>query len=251
MDTIEENQCSFGGKESLPLFAIFMKRTITFLVLFLGLISMAQPTNQIDEQGRKQGIWKKYFAEGGVRYEGAFKDDKEVGTFTFYYPDGVVAAIKTYGDEDNVCFAQMFHTNGNKSAEGKYVGQEKEGEWKYYSPREVLISIENFENGVLQGEARDFYPDQQLAELRNYVDGVQHGVWKQFYEDGQKKLIGSFEEGLVHGEVQTFDFDGSIATKGRYHKGRKDGVWVVYEEGLPKIKETYEKGELISTEEFE
>ena len=44
--------------------------------------------NKTDEKGRKQGKWSKAYPNGQVRYSGEFKDDKEVGTFSYYSKDG-------------------------------------------------------------------------------------------------------------------------------------------------------------------
>ena len=38
--------------------------------------------NVVDENGLKQGVWSKKYDWGTTRYEGAFKDDKEIGVVT-------------------------------------------------------------------------------------------------------------------------------------------------------------------------
>ena len=44
----------------------------------------AQKLNKLDANGKRTGVWKKFYDNGKVRYFGEFKDGKEIGTFKFY-----------------------------------------------------------------------------------------------------------------------------------------------------------------------
>ena len=41
--------------------------------------------NDIDINGNKQGIWKKTYNNGLIRYKGQFKDNKPQDLFLYYY----------------------------------------------------------------------------------------------------------------------------------------------------------------------
>ena len=58
---------------------------IFYLLLFFSLSSSAQSINYVDVDGNKQGVWKKTYKNGSLRYEGTFKDDIAQGIFYYYY----------------------------------------------------------------------------------------------------------------------------------------------------------------------
>ena len=79
-----------------------MRYRLLFVVL-LAAASICQAQNQTDNQGRKQGHWVKTDKQGAVIYEGDFVDDKETGTFTYFYPDGSVRIRNQYTVPGKVC----------------------------------------------------------------------------------------------------------------------------------------------------
>src|SRR5699024_12476491 len=49
--------------------------------------SQDQPVNQYDENGKRHGVWKKYYENSDqLRYEGTFDHGQEIVTFKFYTP---------------------------------------------------------------------------------------------------------------------------------------------------------------------
>jgi antitoxin component YwqK of YwqJK toxin-antitoxin module len=46
--------------------------------------------NKLDANGKKTGVWKKYYENGKLWYEGSFKDGKPIGFMKRYYPGGIV-----------------------------------------------------------------------------------------------------------------------------------------------------------------
>ena len=67
------------------------KHLSILFISFFSLCVIAQ--NKIDENGKKQGPWKKTYPRSiAVQYEGQFKDDKPVGTFKYYYPSRKIQA---------------------------------------------------------------------------------------------------------------------------------------------------------------
>ena len=50
-----------------------------FILFFLPQIIVSQTINQIDEKGQKQGVWKKTFENGNLRYQGFFLNNLPSG----------------------------------------------------------------------------------------------------------------------------------------------------------------------------
>src|SRR2546428_4653593 len=106
------------------------------LFLFITISAFAQDNfNKLDENGKKNGLWKGVFKESGrPRYQGTFEHGNEVGTFT-YFDDtkaGSVIATRTFSENGTVAFDVFYDQNKNVVSEGKTVNRLKEGDWKYY-----------------------------------------------------------------------------------------------------------------------
>ena len=61
-----------------------MKKLLLLFALFTGFAAAAQ-VNHTDQKGQKQGKWVKTYESGKKRYEGYFKNNIPVGTFTYYF----------------------------------------------------------------------------------------------------------------------------------------------------------------------
>ena len=91
-------------------------RKILFAILFfslLGNLSLnAQDQNRVDDKGRKQGKWVGYYANGTIRYEGSFKNDKCQGTFTYYDSNGTLKATNTFDKSGSKALNKTYAPNG-------------------------------------------------------------------------------------------------------------------------------------------
>ena len=67
---------------------ILFKRSLKYLFFaaffFFVLGIFSQKINQFDSENRRTGIWKKFYPNQEIRYEGQFKNGKEIGIFKFY-----------------------------------------------------------------------------------------------------------------------------------------------------------------------
>ena len=68
---------------------------ICYFFFFVDQIS-SQEFNRIDDNGFKQGLWKKNYDWGGLKYKGEFIDNKEVGFFFFYDKKGRLFSKREY-----------------------------------------------------------------------------------------------------------------------------------------------------------
>jgi len=85
-----------------------MKPTFIHLFVLSSLLtfvfySVSVSQNITDQQGLKQGKWKKNYNYGGIRYEGQFKDDKPV-EFGLVFP-AVLEIEETEEAEDQFTIA--------------------------------------------------------------------------------------------------------------------------------------------------
>jgi antitoxin component YwqK of YwqJK toxin-antitoxin module len=148
---------------------------LTCLLFLLSLTLGAQQTNQLDENGQRTGVWKKYF-EGTtqLRYEGAFINGKETGLFKFYSKKSGDSPIITrqYKDDSPYVEVKFYAFNGRVVSEGSMMDKLREGTWTTYHKDGVTpMSIESYKKGKLEGEYTIFYKNGVLSESFIYSEG--------------------------------------------------------------------------------
>ena len=226
-------------------------RFCTFIItLFFTKLVSGQIT---DSQGLKQGYWKKKDASNKLVYEGEFKDDKPVGTFKYYYPNDSVRAVMKFKNEGKIAYARLFHPNGKRMAEGKYINKEiKDSVWNYYDEAGVLISMDKYKSGKKHGVCRIYFPDGKVSEERNYKDDVLEGDFKDFFDGVSLKSKGQYVNGKMEGRVSYFYPNGVEVAAGYYRNGLKSGPWYYKtESGKIREKELYKNGKLAGAKETE
>lgn len=215
-----------------------MNKPLKYLLLFFcffAINSFAQ-VNQKDAQGRKQGVWKKpHKTSASWAYVGQFKDDKPVGTFTYYYESGRTKAVLDYvGNKGIVCYAKMYHETGYLMAKGKYINQEKDSTWTQYDDRGVISYQEDYKKGKLNGQRVVFYEptngQYRVMEYSYWRDGIQHGEYKKFHPNTKVAEEGVYVDGNKNGEVKHYHPNGKIAMVERYKFAVKHGYQIVYDE---------------------
>lgn len=233
-----------------------MKRILLTISLFVFSLSVivAQQThsNQTDNQGRKQGFWKKYNGMGYLRYEGHFEDDIPVGEFKYYYPNGNIRTISMMSDNGDLSRSKLYHRNGKLMAEGKYFKQSKDSIWNYYSENfGILLSTETYVNTVKQGVWKTYYPSGVVAEEINYSRNAKNGSWKKFHTESSLKLEGTYVNDIKEGSFKLYHPDGQLELLGTYKEGFQNGVWTQFDKyGVKLSEKEYDMGKLVSEKKF-
>ncbi len=173
----------------------------------------AQETlNQMDDNGRKTGIWKGYHADGSLRYEGRFANDRPQGVFSYYDEAGRIKATNRFDPAGRKAYHQAFDSTGFKLAEGVYLNQKKDSIWTYYSPQDsAVIARETYQNDIKHGLSVTYYPQNgQPAEELHYENGKLNGPWIKYFEDGTLMTQGFYEHNKLHGPYTTYHPNGRI-----------------------------------------
>src|SRR5690606_39724301 len=99
-----------------------MKYILTFTLLVVFSVS-AQTINQLDENGKQHGIWKKNFNGTNIlRFEGEFNHGKEVGLFKFYQNinnKAVLAETREFLQPGTKANVKFFASTGKVISEGQ------------------------------------------------------------------------------------------------------------------------------------
>jgi antitoxin component YwqK of YwqJK toxin-antitoxin module len=185
--------------------------------------------NQTDANGYKQGHWRKYYESGVLRYKGYFFNNRPVGQFTRYYESRGKMADVNYSIDGITSFARLFYQNGYLAAEGKFIYQEKDSIWKYYSYYSNSLAYEEtYSKGIKHGLSKVYYENGQVAQTTMWDNNRKHGPWQQFYEDSSVRMVTQYDHDKLDGKYQVFNSDGIIIIDGTYDQDQKIGTWSYY-----------------------
>lgn len=124
---------------------------------------MLKEIYEVDNQGRKNGLYNSFTKNGQLWIKSNYKDDKLDGKYLKYYENGKLAEKSNY-------------LNGK--LHGKYL--------IYHDGGYQLREESNYKDGELHGKCLIYYDvDYQLREEANYADGNKHGKCLTYYENGQ------------------------------------------------------------------
>lgn len=211
-----------------------MKRHVLILASLLLAVAttFAQDFNRTDAKGRRQGPWRDYYANGQLRYEGQFKNDKCKGVFKYYDEQGNLKATNEFDKSGEKALNKTYTANGRMIATGYYVNQKKDGVWKYYDAVSGQLRLaEDNENGKVHGWSRLYNPNNgTLAEETQYVNGLPEGQCHKFSDTGVLLMECQYHNGVLDGPSKSYYPSTALKEEGQYAKGEKAGTWKTYNE---------------------
>jgi antitoxin component YwqK of YwqJK toxin-antitoxin module len=224
-------------------------KNIIFLLLLLPLLVQGQENlNQTDSKGLKQGRWEKRFPNGGIMYEGSFKNNKPYGEWKRYHESGGIKAILLYNEDNDSVKARLFESSSFPVAEGIYLHEKKSGKWTWFSEK-TKISEEEYVNGMKNGICRKFYPTGELLEESVWKDDRREGKYQAFYQSGKPYLQCMYRNNRRNGRCFSYFPSGLPEMEANYTDDLQDGdCRFLDENGNLRFTLHYEKGILKNPE---
>jgi antitoxin component YwqK of YwqJK toxin-antitoxin module len=214
-----------------------MKSLVLFVCLLSAAFSFAQSINVKDVKGRKQGPWQETYPDSkALEYKGQFKDDKPVGTFTYWYKNNKVKAIIVHDEVTGRSVATFYHPEGTVFAKGIFRNQLKDSIWDYYGPSGRQSTKETYVKGKLNGMTTIYYvpevkTDKTLAVAKTmmYVNDTLEGDAIEYFENGKIKSKTKYVKGLKEGVAVINHPAGNPMMKENYVHGAKQGYQYAYD----------------------
>ncbi len=186
--------------------------------------------NAYDSQGRRQGLWVKYYSNGNMKYAIYFKNGHPAGEFKRFYPNGQLWVDMKYTPDGRHASATFYDRDGHRIATGYYYGQQRDSLWRFYVNDTVVLREVMYKKGVKNGFDRvySYYYYPNLLQEYYYKNGKQDSVAVDYYYDGTPKNIRFFKNGVLDGPYQVYYYTGQVQVKGQYKNGYMDGKWLYY-----------------------
>ncbi len=122
---------------------------------------------------RRIGVWKRYWPNGKVMSEVTYLMGLPKGPYTTYYPDGSTEEQGTWDLDRNTGAFKRWHPNGKVAQEFLFDSYgTRDGEQKYYHENGELEVDVHIKQGREEGTLKRFFPNGELAEVAEFHDGV-------------------------------------------------------------------------------
>jgi antitoxin component YwqK of YwqJK toxin-antitoxin module len=209
--------------------------------------------NYTDINGMKQGRWIKKNLDGTIDYEGYFHNNEPVGTLKRFHPNGRIKTELVFMEtRPKYASVKMWDDSGELGATGYYDNKMKDGVWRYFGQKEVLLYHEEYKNGKRHGMCIKYYPTGQVAEEKEWKEGILHGKWVQYYPDGKIRLKSEHVNDERVGTFYVYQANGNPLVIGAYKKDRKEGLWKLYNpKGTVEKEMVFIGGELENQEDYD
>lgn len=212
-----------------------MKKQLVFVFFIVGTFLLNAQTNKFDANGKRHGLWKKFYKNGNIRYFGKFNHGKETGTFKYYSlaSNKQPIVIKKYNDVDNFAEVTFYTETGKLLSKGKMQGKERVGKWVYFhKDGKTILQEEFYVNGQLEGKYTTYFKNKKPTIEANYKNGQLDGSYKRYSVRGHVYQDLNYKNGMLDGKVAYYDrLTGDLIKKGQYKEDKKVGAWEYFYKG--------------------
>lgn len=222
---------------------------VFFACFFLSESFYGQKINQFDANKKRTGVWKKYYKNKRIRYQGEFKNGKEVGVFKFYdiSDSKNPTIIKKYNTANDSVAVTFYSLNGIKQSKGFFIDKKRVGNWIYYFKDGKTMSTETYKDGKLNGKVINFYPNGKTTEITVYENGERNGLSQKFSSKGILIEEVHYKNDKENGLAKYFELNGNLKETGIYKDGKRVGKWEYYLDGEISDKKEIEKKNTYTT----
>ncbi len=185
-----------------------------------------------------------------------WKDGLLHGSKTEYFPGGrVVRAIMNFYEGKRHGYFVYYHENSKIKLEGKYYFDDLDSTINAYYENGNPKYIHNYEKGKKVGELVLFFKNGNIEQKVSLKNEKPHGLMQTYYEAGNIRLEAYYNQGVREGSFRRYHLTGMIAEESyfkngfqdsvsrywdnvfgtvmkeeNYAMGKKDGVWITYNE---------------------
>jgi antitoxin component YwqK of YwqJK toxin-antitoxin module len=195
--------------------------------------------NRTDKNGLKQGDWKEFYPNGGIKSERTFKDDLIHGYYKEYDIHGKLVLTMLY--ENGAIVKSRVEDEPDIEIVNKH---DEDGKLIYSGPYRNKIPVGVHREFGKDGKVTNafIYNDNGLLLSEGIVDeaGNRNGKWKDLYPNGKVQAEGQFTDNRRTGQWKFYNTSEKVEQTGSYNNGRPDGLWNWY----------YDNGALLKEEEY-
>lgn len=90
---------------------------------------------------------------------------------------------------------------------------------------------------VKNGKWKEFNKRAVLIAEGHYVNNRKHGLWREYYDNNGSLMIEEvYNHGIQHGRFASYHPNGQLLSEGKFHNGMREGYFKVYDESGNNIR---------------
>lgn len=200
----------------------------------------------IAAKGQMSGKWIEYYSNGKLKEQSNLDEngkvngdeisfDHEGRQYRFdTYAKGEWKSVKFFDKNGKVYYETKVARSGtqvvlynqykDKTAEGLFKEDNRQGEWKFYNPNGVINSIETYEKGELNGLITNYLDTDIPSSTINYKNNEYEGLYTAYYSNGKIKTQGHYINGEKYGIWINYEVNGAVENQYFYFADNKK-VW--------------------------
>ena len=230
---------SSGKKEGLSKEYDKDGKIITLLEYNNDFLVSRERINRTDKNGLKQGDWKEFYPNGGIKSERTYKDDLMHGYYKEYDIRGKLVLTMLY--DNGAIVKSKVEDEPDIEIVNKH---DQDGKLIYSGPYRNKIPVGVHREFGKDGKVTNafIYNDNGLLLSEGIVDevGKYNGKWKDLFSSGKVQAEGQYSDSRRSGQWKFYDTTEKVEQTGSYNNGRPDGLWNWY----------YGNGSLLKEEEY-
>lgn len=183
-------------------------------------------SGKTDQQGKYQGYWELYYADGSLRAKGAYVDGLKDGEWIYYFESGEMEQKGSFkmGELDNRW--TWYTLEGEVRREENYRNGEEDGYFMELDKEGNILLKGDYKRGRKEGEW--IYHVNDHREEGQFINGKKEGEWNSFYADEEPLFRGSYSFGEPVGTHKTWQANGLLLSVGGFKSGVEHGKWIYY-----------------------
>ena len=140
---------------------------------------------------------------------------------------------------------KWYDKGGRLTIESEMKGDKWHGRVIQYNENEIIVSRENYIDGVLDGKYEYYHKNGKLKQSGWIQNHMKNGEVKSYWENGYLQLLENFKMGSKHGITNKYGIDGKMIMSGQYKNNYRNGNWTwYYKDYTTRKQEVYELSEL-------
>jgi antitoxin component YwqK of YwqJK toxin-antitoxin module len=216
---------------------------ITLLEYTNDFLVSRERINRTDKNGLKQGDWKEFYSNGGIKTEKTYKDDLVHGYYKEYDTHGKLVITMLY--ENGAIVKSRVEDEPDIEIVNKH---DEDGKLIYSGPYRNKIPVGVHREYGKDGKVTNayIYNDNGLLLSEGIVDeaGNRNGKWKDLYSNGKAQAEGQFTDNRRTGQWKFYNITEKVEQTGSFNNGRPDGLWNwYYDSGALRKEEEYFQGQ--------
>ena len=189
--------------------------------------------------GKKHGTWKQLGPSGNVL--GEYELASGTGTERRWFDDGTLYSEIAFKAGVEHGPAKFFTQDGTLVTSSRYANGKLDGPQVAGTLRSMKLDAQ-YSNGVLTGKRTIWQSHAVIAEENYDRRGKLDGDYKLWHSKKITRVEGQFAHGKRTGAWVWHDSNGDTEKEGSYVDGKQDGVWTEYSQNKVTFTGTYDAG---------